>query len=146
MPTPDGTDQPSAKLLIATVGWTATAIIALRSGPYVRDKTACVDLYQKHVADEWTDLVTQVHHLCRTRWHYQLPTNPADRHTLRALCEQTLQFKNHFLALYRQYQLDELASGDPKRAQLAAQRLQQIIFDDQEVEEALAGRPPSGPD
>lgn len=38
-----------------SVGWTATAIIALRSGQYVRDKAACVELYEKHVADEWTD-------------------------------------------------------------------------------------------
>ncbi|TCO47844.1 nucleotidyltransferase-like protein [Kribbella antiqua] len=130
MPGPDGLDQPSTKLLIGTVGWTATAIIALRSGEYVRDKAACVALYQQHVADEWTDLVTQVHDLCRNRWHYQLPTTDADRHTLRSLCAQALNFQNHFLPLYRDYQLTELTSTDPDRRQLATHRLQQITFPD----------------
>jgi hypothetical protein len=137
MPGPDGIDRPSTKLLTASVGWTATAIIALRSGKYVRDKAACVELYQKHVADQWTDLVAQVHELCRNRWHYQLPSGDADRQTLRALCRRALDFQNHFLALYRQYQLAELASADTDRQQLAARRLKQIVFPDQEVANAL---------
>ncbi|MEQ4209619.1 nucleotidyltransferase domain-containing protein [Actinopolymorpha sp. B9G3] len=146
IPGPDGTDQPSTKLLIATVGWTASAIIALRSGQYVRDKASCVELYQKHVADEWSDVVTQVHDLCRNRWHYQLPSSNDDRQTLRALCDRALGFQNHFLILYRQYQLAELASGDPDRQQLAAQRLSHIVFPDQEVAAALnnAGHPRTG--
>lgn len=138
MPGADGTEQPSSKLLIASVGWTATAIIALRSGQYVKDKAACVALYQKHIADKWTDLVTLVHDLCRNRWHYQLPSGDSDRQTLRALCVQALDFQNHFLALYRRYQLTELASGEVDRQQLAAQRLQQIVFVDNEVAAALA--------
>ncbi|GAB3748412.1 nucleotidyltransferase domain-containing protein [Microlunatus parietis] len=52
MPGPDGIERPSTKLLVATVGWTATAIIALRTGLYVRDKAACADLYRREVADE----------------------------------------------------------------------------------------------
>jgi len=128
MPGPDGTDVPSTKLLIATVGWTATAIIALQSGQYVRDKAACVELYQKYVADEWTELVTQVHDLGRNGWHYGIPSGATDRETLRALCDRALDFQNHFLGLYRQYQLAELASGDADREQLAAQRLTQILF------------------
>jgi hypothetical protein len=124
----DGADEPSTKLLIATVGWTATAIVALRSGQYVRDKAACVELYQKYVADEWTDLVTQVHDLCRNRWHYRLPADATDRQTLRDLCRRALDFQNHFLRLYREYQLAELASGDADRQQLATQRLTQIVF------------------
>jgi len=103
-------------------------MIALHSGQYVRDKAACVELYQKHVADQWTDLVTEVHDLCRNRWHYQLPSRAADRQTLRDLCHRTLDFQNHFLELYRQYQLAELASGDADRQQLAAQRLTQVVF------------------
>lgn len=137
IPGPDGIDQPSTKLLVASVGWTATAIIALRSSQYVRDKAACVELYHKQVADEWTDLVTQVHELCRNRWQYRLPADAADRQTLRALCEGALDFQNHFLTLYRQYQLAELASGDPDRQTLAAERLKEIVFPDQEVADAL---------
>ncbi len=124
----DAADEPSTKLLIATVGWTATAIIALHSAQYVRDKAACVELYRKYVADQWTDLVTQVHDLCRNRWHYRLPSIATGRQTLRDLCSRTLDFQNHFLELYRQYQLAELASGDADRRQLAAKRLTQIVF------------------
>jgi hypothetical protein len=124
----DRADEPSAKLLIATVGWTATAIVALQSGQYVRDKAACVELYQKYVADEWTDLVTQVHDLCRNRWHYRIPAGDTDRQTLRDLCRRALDFQNHFLGLYHEYQLAELASGDADRQHLAAQRLTQIVF------------------
>ncbi|GAA2756371.1 nucleotidyltransferase domain-containing protein [Actinopolymorpha rutila] len=146
MPGPDGVDQPSTKLLIATVGWTATAIIALSGGQYVRDKAACVELYQKHVADEWTELVVQVHDLCRNRWHYGLPSDPADRRTLRALCGRTLDFQNHYLTVYRRYQLTELASGDSERQRLAAERCKQIVFSDQEMVDALrkVGDPASG--
>ncbi|MEV0289544.1 MULTISPECIES: nucleotidyltransferase domain-containing protein [unclassified Kribbella] len=118
--------EPSTKLLVGTVGWTATAIVALRSGQYVRDKTACVELYREHVADEWTELVAQVHELCRNQWHYEVPSVEADRKTLRAMCDRALDFQNHFLRLYRQYQLDELASGDPDRVQLATQRLAEV--------------------
>jgi hypothetical protein len=122
------TGAAGTKLLVATVGWTATAIIALRSGQYVRDKAAGVELYREYVADEWTDLVTQVHDLCRNRWHYRIPSGPADQQILRELCRRTLDFQNHFLELYRQYQLAELASGDVEREQLAAKRLSLFVF------------------
>lgn len=138
VPGDDGLDQKSTKLLVASVGWTATAIVALRAGGYVRDKAACVDLYREHVNDEWTELVTDVHDLCRTRWHYQIPAEEDDRLRLRSLCDQALAFENHFLTLYRGYQLAELASGDHDRQMLATQRLQQIIFPDHEVASALA--------
>lgn len=138
VPGADGSDQPSTKLLVASVGWTATAIIALRTGRYVQDKAACAQLYQEHIADEWTDLVTDVHQLCRSRWRYLIPSADADRRTLRSLCNQALDFQNHYLRLYRHYQLAELSSGDPQRQQLAAQRLEEIVFPDPEVQQALA--------
>jgi hypothetical protein len=134
---PDGVDIPSTKLLVATVGWTATALIALATGRYVRDKSACVDLYQHHVADQWTELVVRVHELCRNQWHYRIPTGEGDRHRLRELCEQALAFQNHFLGRYRSYLLDELHSGALHRQALATQRLAQIRYPDSEVVEAL---------
>ncbi|HEY9290224.1 MAG TPA: nucleotidyltransferase domain-containing protein [Microlunatus sp.] len=101
VPAADGTDQPSTKLLVASVGWTAIAIVALRTGKYVRDKAACANLYRTLIADEWTDLVLAVHDLCRSRWHYQIPDNDTDQQTLRELCNQALHFQNHYLTLYR---------------------------------------------
>lgn len=122
---------------MATVGWTATALIALATGRYVRDKSACVDLYREHVGDQWTELVVGVHELCRNQWHYRIPAAEEDRHRLRELCEQALAFQNHFLSRYRTYLLDELHSAAPHRQTLAAQRLAQIRYPDSEVIEAL---------
>jgi hypothetical protein len=137
VPGPDGVDIPSTKLFVATVGWTATALIAVQTGRYVRDKTACVQLYQRHIGDQWTELVSSVHELCRNRWHYRIPTAEADRRRLRGLCEQALGFQNRFLARYRTYLLDELHSSEPQRQTLAAQRLAQIRYPDGEIIEAL---------
>jgi hypothetical protein len=137
IPGPGGVDVPSTKLLVATVGWTATALIALATGRYVRDKSACVDLYQEHVGDQWTELVAGVHELCRNRWHYRLPTAEGDRRRLRQLCGQALAFQNHFLGRYRSYLLDELRCAVPQRQALAAGRLAQIHYPDSEVVDAL---------
>ena len=138
MPTADASDQPSTKLLIASVGWTATAIVALQTGRYVKDKAACVDLYRTRVGDQWTDLVVTVHELCRNRWHYQVPRSNSDRQILREMCSRALTFENHFLTIYRDYQLAELAEANPERQQLATQHLHEIVFPDDEVLAALA--------
>ena len=137
VPGPDGGDVPSTKLLVGTVCWTATALVALQAGVYVGDKTAAVQLYRKHVADEWTDLVSDVHQWCRNRWGYRVPPDEPDRRRLREWCDRTLAFQNHFLGHYRAYQLAELRSGEPQRQALAARQLAQIRFPDPEVAEAL---------
>lgn len=128
LPDPDGTPRPSAKLLVASVGWTATALIALHTGRYVSDKAASAALYREHVADEWTGLVVDVHELCRNRWHYRIPTGEAERRLLRDLCERALDFQNHFLDRYRRYLLAELAAGTPEHQLLAAKRLGHIVY------------------
>jgi hypothetical protein len=130
--TPDehGIERPSTKLLVAAVGWTATGIIALNGGDYVRDKAACAELYRRQVADEWTDLVVRTHDLCRNRWHYRIPDDDHDRRALRGLCERALPFQNHFLVLYRDAQRAELDSGDPERRALAERGLAQVTFPD----------------
>ncbi len=138
MPAADGTEQPSTRLLIASVGWTATAIVALRTGQYVKDKNACVDLYRTLIGDEWTRLVVEVHDLCRNRWHYRVPDSRTDQRTLRELCHRALAFQNHFLTIYREYQFAELACCDPERQALAIARLHQVVFRDEEVASALA--------
>lgn len=130
IPGPDGTDVPSTKLLVATVGWTATALVALHTGRYVPDKSACVALYREHVADVWTALVIDVHELCRNRWHYRVPATAADRHRLRELCDQALAFQNHFLDRYRAHLLAELSSAVPDRQARAARRLAQVRYPD----------------
>lgn len=130
MPGPDGVERPSTKLLVATVGWTATAIIALRTDEYVRDKAACADLYRREVGDGWTELVVQTHDLCRNRWRYGIPADDHDRSLLREICRQALDFQNHFLLLYRDYQRAELGSADSDRRQLAERRLAEVNWPD----------------
>lgn len=137
VPGRDGVDVPSTKLLVATVCWTATATVATRTGTYVRDKAASVQLYLEHVGDEWASLVTDVYDLCRDAWHYLLPAGSADRRVLRELCARTLDFQNHFLRFFLEYQLSELASGDAERQLLAVRRLDQIVFPDETVIDAL---------
>jgi hypothetical protein len=130
IPGPDGVDIASTKLLVGTVGWTATALIALRTGRYVRDKSACVVLYQRHIGDQWTELVMSVHELCRNRWHYRIPGADGDRRRLRDLCDRALAFQNHFLGQYRTYLRDELRCAEPDRRALAGRRLAQIRYPD----------------
>jgi hypothetical protein len=129
--------HPEHEKLVATVGWTATALIALQTGRYVRDKSASVELYHEHVGDQWSEFVASVHELCRNRWHYRIPTAERDRRRLRELCEQALAFQNHFLGRYRTYLLSELHSATPHRKAFAAQRLAQIRYPDGEDVEAL---------
>jgi predicted nucleotidyltransferase len=93
---PPGTTQ-STKELVAIVGGAATALVARVGGAYVTTKAECVQLYADRVGDEWTDLVLGIHHLCRTRLNYGLPTSKAERSELRELCAKVLPFENHVL-------------------------------------------------
>jgi predicted nucleotidyltransferase len=137
VPGPDGTPVPSTKLLVGSVCWTATALVALRTGRYVADKRASVELYRDQIGDEWTDLVVRVHQVCRDRWQYRLPDAEPDRGVLRELCDRALDFQNHFLRAYRCYLLGELRSRVPDRQALATRRLCQVQFPDPEVAAAL---------
>ncbi|HEY8455241.1 MAG TPA: nucleotidyltransferase domain-containing protein [Actinopolymorphaceae bacterium] len=138
LPGPDGSDVPSTRLLVATTAWTATALVALRTGRYVRDKTECATLYETYVADEWTPVVVDVLRVCRGAWHYQIPPTDADRRQLRTLCTDAREFHNHYLdAYYRPYQLAELRSGEPERLLLAVRRLGEIVLPEPAVTNAL---------
>jgi CYTH domain-containing protein len=128
LPGPDGTDQPSTKLLVGSVGWTATALVALGTGRYVPDKRASAELYREHIGDLWTNLVVGVHERCRGEWHYRIPSADEDRRVLRTWCDRALRFQNHYLDQYRRFQLSELRSGSPDRRAVAARRLAEIRF------------------
>lgn len=130
IPDPRLGDVPSTKLLVATVGWTATALVARHAGVYVPNKAASAAMYASLIGDSWTPLVVDVQEWCRNRWHYLIPDADADaeRAILRQLCDDALDFQNHFLRVYRDDALGELASGDPGRRLLAAERLGQITY------------------
>lgn len=99
----DGVEGPSTKLLMATVTWTATALVALNGGGYVKDKATAVNLYEEIIHDEWTPLVRAVYELCRNRWAYRIPTGLEDRRQLHELCDAALGFQNHYLRRYRAF-------------------------------------------
>lgn len=79
IPCADGIDRLSSKLLLATVGWIATALVALRTGQYLGSKREAVELYKMHIHDEWTNVVEQVYEQCRNRWHYLIPDKEAEK-------------------------------------------------------------------
>jgi len=133
----DGTEHPTTKNMVVSAGWAATAIIALRAGQYVANKSDCLRLYRAHINDEWMPLLDALYTVCRGRWSYFLPTDPVDRSYLRTLCEQTLAFENHFLAIYRDFLLGELHVDNVDLQLMAAQRLSKIKYGDKQVVAAL---------
>ena len=109
---PDGGEARSTRNLIRTTGWAATALVAHRAGRYVARKRDCHAIYRETIGDEWGDLLADIYTQCRAEWNYLIPDDAADRRRLRAICERTLAFENHFLAIYRRYLLAELRGAD----------------------------------
>lgn len=101
---PDGEVVPSTRNLIRTTGWAATALLALQARQYVVRKRDCHRLYRHSIGDEWSALLEDIYSYCRQEWHYLIPTETHHRQRLRAICEQTLGFERHFLALYQNHQ------------------------------------------
>ncbi len=130
---PDGQEVHCTRDLIRLVGWSATAMIAFKAGRYVARKSECHKLYQACFNDEWGQLLQDIYELCRGKWNYLIPENQADRQTLRAICERTLGFENHFLQIYKKFVLSELRSIDTKGVLEALSVLQRIMYQDEEI-------------
>ncbi len=124
----DGAPVPSTKRLLHTTMYAASALIALHSGLQPGSKRQAVRLYREQIGDGWADLLEQLQSLCYTAWGYRVPEAPADRATLRALCEQGLAFANHFLAAYHDFLLDELRHAPEDGLAFAQERLETLGF------------------
>ena len=135
---PDGRMEPGTRDLIRLTGWAATALLAHQCGVYVARKGESHTLYRQQIGGEWADLLDDIYALCRLRWSYRIPPDPAEQEQLRAICAQTLDFERHFLAIYRPYLLDELHGADPAGALFAAEMLQRAPLCDPVVIAALA--------
>jgi hypothetical protein len=98
------------KPLVASVGRTAQAIIALKTGRYVVKKGECIRVYRESINDRWSGFLQKIDDNCRKRWEYSIPEGKEEQALLREMCRNTLVFENHFLAIYRDYVLKELAS------------------------------------
>ena len=135
----DGLRLRSPKGLINITGRIASAMIASQTKQYVASKNHCLKLYREYINDEWTSLLEEIEEKCRTRWEYLMPKDKEDLKQLRAICQQTLAFENHFLTTtYKDYLLAELLDADDSDKLVAVKRLGEVIYpDDEEVYGAL---------
>ncbi|MGH2457687.1 MAG: hypothetical protein ACRDIY_02340 [Chloroflexota bacterium] len=134
---PDGSEVSSTRDLIRMTGWAATGLIALKAGRYVARKSECHVLYRECIGDEWASLFEDVYEHCRTRWHYLIPSESADRARLREICERTLAFENYFLTAYKVFLISELRSEAPGARLEALRPLGHAPFLDDDVRDVL---------
>ena len=134
---PDGEEVNCTRDLIRLTGWSATALLAYRAGRYVTRKSECHKAYQESFQDEWGQLLDDIYVYCRNKWHYLLPTDPAERRKLREICAKTLEFENYFLLVYKEFLLSELRSEDVEGKRMVLWALDQIVYQDEEIERAM---------
>ncbi len=134
---PSGQEVHCTRDLIRLVGWSATAIIAFKDGRYVARKSECHKVYQACFNDEWGQLLQDIYELCRGKWNYLIPDDLDERKRLRAICERTLGFENHFFQVYKEFVLAELSSADTKAVLQALLVLQRIVYQDDEILTAI---------
>jgi hypothetical protein len=135
---PDGEEVNCTRDLIRLTGWSATALLAYRAGRYVTRKSECHRVYQESFQDEWGQLLQDIYVYCRGKWHYLLPTDPDERLKLREICARTLAFENYFLLIYKEFLLSELQAEDAEGRRMALWVLDQIAYQDEDVERAVA--------
>ena len=126
----DGSVVPTTRDLVRSTGWAATALIALDRGQYVTRKRDAHTRYEQSIGDEWSRLLCDIYECCRTRWEYRIPVDLPERQALRAICERTLGFENHFLRLYRCFLLNELSGADFAGRDAAREALARLPFVD----------------
>ncbi len=134
---PDGQEVHCTRDLIRLVGWSATAIIAFKAGRYVARKSECYKMYRACFDDEWGELLQDIYESCRGKWNYLIPGDLKERKRLRAICERTLTFENHFLQVYKEFVLAELRSADSQGVLQALSVLQKIVYQDEEILTAI---------
>jgi hypothetical protein len=135
----DGTVIPTTRDLIRVTGWIATARIAYQAQQYVVRKRECATLYRQTIDDEWAPLLERIERCCRVAWHYRIPATSQEQAELSAIGEHVLAFENHFLALYQQFLVSELAHPDPDVQRTALEALGRTWYDDQAIWVALQG-------
>jgi hypothetical protein len=133
----EGGERHSTRDLVRVTGWIATALVAYRAGVYVACKRDCHRAYRHHIGDAWAPLLETIYQRCRTDWGYLIPDAEPDRQALRALCEETLHFENHFLTIYKHYLLTELLENGEEARGRALWILGQIDYQDADIRQAV---------
>lgn len=134
---PDGAEVPCTRDLIRLIGWAATGLLALQCGVYVARKRDAHLLYREHIGGEWARLIEETYTLCRQRWSYLIPDEPAERTRLQRLCDETLGFERAFVEVYHPYLLAELASDDAEAVRFAVEAMDRAPLRDDAVSAAL---------
>ena len=116
-----GVEAPSTRDLIRLTGWAATALLALQCGSYVTRKSEAHRVYRERIGGKSAALIEKVYTLCRQRWGYLIPDDPAERAQLRDICDRTLTFERSFVSTYRAYLLTELRGSDTDGVRFAAE-------------------------
>jgi len=114
------------RLLVDSVTWGATALVAIQAQRLGASKRAAVALYADIIGDEWTALIQGIYQRCKHEWRYGIPEASHDRQELRGLCSQVVAFENHLLDLYANYLHQARRTGEPRLRDAASEMLARI--------------------
>ena len=135
----DGESHATTKVFVATVCWIASLLVGFQAGGKVASRHASVQVYRDAVGGPWADFVDEVYRHCTLDWDYRVPESEADRQQLQRLTGNMPDFENHYLAAYRRFLLDQMASPDQDARLEAIERLRDwIVFPDDEVRQSLS--------
>jgi hypothetical protein len=93
-------DQPGTRLLVGSITWAATALVALKARQLAGTKRAAVSLYEQTINDAWYPLIRAIYQQCKLQWRYQIPDDRGGQAQLRALCYQVLAFEEYCIKTY----------------------------------------------
>ena len=93
--------EAGSKELVATICWTATALLALDARSFAGNRAEAVRLYAAHARGSasvarFGTLVERAYHCCKGEWDYRVPEDPAARAQLREICDGALAFFEHY--------------------------------------------------
>jgi hypothetical protein len=134
---PEDGAAPGTRNLVSVTNWLATTLVLYHGGKLAYGKGERIErACREWVGGDWADLVGEVYRCCRNAWAYRVPHGNADGQRLRSLCERTLAFLNHFLAIYKEFLLAEIRPEMPAR-RFALHRLAEVLYPGPEVRSAL---------
>lgn len=94
--------EQGTKELVATVCWTATALLAFEAEIFIASRAECLQASLKHLDPQWAELIGTVYKLCKVEWDYRVPEEESDRRKLRELCGRTLHLFNYYVGEYHE--------------------------------------------
>jgi hypothetical protein len=82
--------------------------------------------------------VEQIYARGKEAWGYRIPVGDTEREHLRDLCARMLAFEGHYLAIYRDWLLDQARRPDVATQRFVAMRLCEVLYPDIAVCDALS--------